>query len=187
MKPATVVAEIGGNHRGELATALRMIEVVGRYCTEHFRLDDHRPSVAVKFQKRAPHHHPEDFQRPHPRPSHAYGPTYGDHREALEFSRTQHAQLKAHCEEFGVTYSTSVWDMQAARDVIALEPRWIKVPSACNLDLKLLGLLATEYSGDLHISLGMTTRAEVENNATLTGAQNLSLVATTTPTISKIT
>lgn len=162
MNPPTVVAEFGGNHRGEFVTALRMIEIVARYCTEHFRLDGSRPSVAVKFQKRTPHHHPDDFQRPHPHPFHAYGPTYGAHREALEFNAGQHTELKAYCEEMGVIYSTSVWDLQAAQDIIRLDPEWIKVPSACNLDLKLLGLLATEYSGDLHVSLGMTTRAEVE-------------------------
>ena len=33
----------------------------------------------------------------------------------------------------------------------------IKVPSACNNNLKLLELLRDKYSGEIHVSLGMTT------------------------------
>lgn len=162
MSAPMVVAEIGGNHRGDLHTALRMIEVVGRYCTEHFQLDGSRPDVAVKFQKREPRLKPEDFQRPHPNPYFAYGETYGDHREALEFDGMEHAQLQAKCEDVGVTYSSSVWDIPSAEVIASLDPAWIKVPSAHNTDGPLIGWLS-DWGGDLHISLGMTTRREADH------------------------
>jgi len=36
----------------------------------------------------------------------------------------------------------------------------IKVPSACNTHFEMLAYLCGEYGGELHISLGMTTRSE---------------------------
>jgi len=159
--PPLVVAEIGGNHRGEMSTALRMIEVAARYCREHFRLDGSVVQLAVKFQKRTPRLRPQDFERPHPNPYHAYGATYGEHREALEFDADQHAELKAKCDAEGVIYSSSVWDIPAAEAITRLHPAWVKVPSAHNLDWPLLGYLIA-WGGELHISLGMTTRAETD-------------------------
>lgn len=161
MTAPLVVAEVGGNHRGEILTARRMIEIVGMYCTEHFQLDDSRPVVAVKFQKRTLSLSPSDYQRPHPNPYHAYGDSYGAHREALEFDAAQHANLKACAEAFGVTYACSVWDIPAAEEIAALDPAWLKVPSAHNLDWPLIEWLA-DWGGPLHISLGMTTRAEAD-------------------------
>ncbi len=149
-----VIAEIGCNHRGEFETALEMINVASIFCKVH----------AVKFQKRRPRESLSNAQynAPHPNPMHSYGDTYGAHREYLEFSAEQHRQLKAACEERGLVYSTSVWDLTSAREIIALEPHFIKVPSACNTFDELISVLCREYRGDLHISLGMTTRAEEE-------------------------
>ena len=161
MTAPLVVAEVGGNHRGSMQTARRMIEIAGTYCTEHFQLDGSRPSVAVKFQKRTPSLSPSDFERPHPNPHHAYGDSYGAHREALEFSAHQHKTLKHFAEQVGVVYACSVWDVPAAEEIAALNPEWIKVPSAHNLDWPLISWLA-EWGGPLHISLGMTTRAEAD-------------------------
>jgi N-acetylneuraminate synthase len=44
--------------------------------------------------------------------------------------------------------------------MIALAPPMLKVPSACNLHFGMLELLAREYRGEIHISLGMTTPEE---------------------------
>ena len=156
-----VVAEVGGNHRGEMRTARRMIEIAGSYCTEHFQLGGVRPLVAVKFQKRTVGLKPSDYQRPHPNPYHAYGDSYGAHREALEFDASQHEDLRDCAEAFGVTYACSVWDIPAAEEVARLDPAWIKVPSAHNLDLPLIEWLA-DWGGSLHISLGMTLRSEAD-------------------------
>jgi N-acetylneuraminate synthase len=165
MKPPTVIAEIGGNHRGEIGTAKRMIEILAAYCSEHFDLDVahingvHR-RLAVKFQKRTPTAdlYPEWANAPHPNPHYAYGETYLEHRQTLEFDVHDHQTLKFWAEQRGVTYSCSVWDIPAARDIISLSPRWIKVPSARNTDWDLLTVLYKEYAGDVHISVGMITR-----------------------------
>lgn len=154
MKAPFVIAEIGCNHRGEPETAREMVRVAAHVCGVD----------AVKFQKRNPREclTPEQYNAPHPVPANSYGATYGEHREALEFSIDEHRRLKELCEECGVVYSTSVWDMTSAREVVGLEPVMIKVPSACNTHFQMLGYLCDEFGGELHVSLGMTTRREEE-------------------------
>jgi sialic acid synthase len=154
MKPAKIIAEIGCNHKGDMAIAKEMIMVAAAFC----KVD------AVKFQKRNPREllTEEEYRAPHPNPMHAYGSTYGEHREFLELNTKQHMQLKDWCEEFGVIYSTSVWDVTSARDIVPLRPEFLKVPSACNLHFELLDYLCTNFSGEIHLSFGMTTRAEEE-------------------------
>ena len=162
----TIIAEIGGNHRGEINTARRMVDIVGRYCTEHFGLHDRSTSVAprayVKFQKRTCDldTYPA-WTKPHPNPQNAYGDTYLKHRRALEFDIEQHRLLMEWASDCGSGYGCSVWDVNAAREIASLGPDWIKVPSASNLDLDLLSVLVDEFGGDIHISLGMTRRSEV--------------------------
>ncbi len=149
-----VIAEIGCNHMGRLDVAKQMIEVAARQCKADF----------AKFQKRNNREllSPKQYGEPHPVPANAYGETYGAHREALEFTIEQHAELKAYCESLGVGYTTSVWDMTSAQEIAALRPAFIKIPSATNLNFELQGWLCANYDGGIHVSTGMTTREEVE-------------------------
>lgn len=149
-----VVAEIGCNHKGDIEIAKRMIKVAAIYCE----------ADAVKFQKRCNREllTPEQYNAPHPNPANAYGRTYGEHREFLEFTVEQHCMLKEYCEEMGIVYSTSVWDLTSAKEITGLNPRFIKVPSACNNHEELLKWLCDNYGGEIHVSLGMTTRREEE-------------------------
>lgn len=43
-----------------------------------------------------------------------------------------------------------------------LKPSFIKVPSACNNNFKMLKVLRDEFKGEVQISFGMTTKAETE-------------------------
>ncbi|HYH02374.1 MAG TPA: N-acetylneuraminate synthase family protein, partial [Bacillota bacterium] len=64
--------------------------------------------------------------------------------------------------EWKVEYSTSVWDLTSTREIISLNPKFIKIPSACNLNFTMLGYLCDYFGGEIHVSLGMTTHAEEE-------------------------
>ena len=152
--PPKVIAEIGCNHKGDMEIAHEMIVTAAMFCK----------ADVVKFQKRCNKEllTPEEYNAPHPHPENSYGATYGLHREALEFTAEQHAQLKAWCEESGIIYSTSVWDMTSAKEIVALKPLLIKIPSACNLKFDMLGWLCENYEGQIHLSFGMTSRDEEE-------------------------
>jgi len=154
-----VICEIGCNHKGDMETALDMIRVAAQFC----KVD------VVKFQKRSPREllSPEDYSAPHPNPANSYGDTYGAHREFLEFDLDQNRRLKEEAEAWKIDYSTSVWDMTSAREMTSLNPRLLKIPSACNTNLEMLGYLCDEYGGEIHVSLGMTTHLEEEKIVSL--------------------
>jgi N-acetylneuraminate synthase len=135
-----------------LKTAKAFIQMAATFCK----------ADVVKFQKRNPREllTPKAYQTPHPNPMHAYGETYGAHREALEFSAQEHVQLRDWCDEFGIVYSTSVWDLSSAKALVPVGPEYLKIPSACNLNFEMLRYLCDEFGGEIHLSLGMTTKAE---------------------------
>lgn len=147
-----VIAEIGCNHKGDIGIAKEFIEIAATIC----KVD------GVKFQKRNNREllTEEQYNSPHPNPINAYGKTYGEHREYLEFTAQQHAELQHYCQKFNLIYSTSVWDVTSAKEIAALNPYFIKIPSACNNNYKMLEWLCQNYAGEIHVSFGMTSRQE---------------------------
>jgi N-acetylneuraminate synthase len=153
-KKPFLIAEAGCNHMGQMEIAKDLIETAAHFCK----------ADAIKFQKRCPKEllTEEQYNAPHPNPINSYGKTYGEHREALEFTVEQHAQLKKWCEDAGIIYSTSVWDMTSAKEIASLNPVFIKIPSACNTHYEMLQWLCDNYNGEIQLSFGMTTQEEEE-------------------------
>ncbi len=153
-KKPFVIAEIGCNHKGDLEIAKELIKVAKIFCNVD----------AVKFQKRNNKEllTEEQYNQPHPNPANSYGETYGLHREYLEFDVHQHQELKTFCEEIGIIYSTSVWDLTSAQEIASLNPKFIKIPSACNNNDEMLTWLCQNYHGEIHVSTGMTTKEEID-------------------------
>lgn len=154
MNEPKIIAEIGCNHKGDMNIAREMIMTAATYCK----------ADVVKFQKRCNKEllTSEEYNAPHPHPENSYGKTYGEHREFLEFSAEQHKQLQEWCNEFGIEYSTSVWDVTSAKEITQLQPKMIKIPSACNLNKPLLQYLCNNFKGEIHLSFGMTSKEEEE-------------------------
>lgn len=146
-----IIAEIGCNHKGDMSIAKELLELAKVSNVE-----------VAKFQKRNNREllTEEQYNAPHPNPRNSYGNTYGEHREFLEFDVNQHKELKEYCEELGIQYSTSVWDVTSAKEIVSLTPELIKVPSACNNNFEMLKVLRDEYQGEVHLSFGMTSKDE---------------------------
>src|SRR5262245_16376849 len=152
MRDPVLIAEIGCNHMGDIDLARRFVDVAHNFCEV-----DH-----VKFQKRSIRDllTTEQYAAPHPNPRNSFGQTYGEHREFLEFTLDEHRSLKQYCDERGVVYSSSVWDLESLSEIASLEPEYVKIPSACNTNLELLEVACRTFAGKIHVSLGMTTREE---------------------------
>lgn len=163
-QPPKVIAEIGCNHMGNFEIAKELIRLA-KDCGADY----------AKFQKRNPKELLSDAQynAPHPEPWQSYGNTYGQHREYLELTAEQHAELKLYAESIGIGYSASVWDVTSANEIIALQPDFIKIPSACNHNIPLLELVRDNYLGDVHISVGMTTGSEIKTIIDLFNSEKL--------------
>src|SRR5262245_55900084 len=83
-EPVFVIAEIGLNHNGDMALAKKLVDEAKAAGAD-----------AVKFQKRSTVDllTKEGRDKPYTSP-HAYAPTYGEHRDKLEFSIEQYQELK---------------------------------------------------------------------------------------------
>ena len=147
-----IIAEIGCNHKGDIKIALDLIKAAKRCGAD-----------VAKFQKRNNKLllNKNEYESPHPEPWNSYGNTYGLHREALEFNIDQHKELQDFCSTIGIEYTSSVWELDSAKEISELNPLFIKVPSATNLDFKMQNFLCENYNGKIHVSVGMTKKTEI--------------------------
>lgn len=145
---AKVIAEACCNHMGSMKIAREMISVAAQ-CG----------AWAIKFQKRNPREclTPARYDEPY-NSENSFGDTYGEHREKLEFTVDQHAELQAYAQAKGILYACSVWDVSSFRQIALLDPPFLKIPSAHNEDSRLLETVFHEWEGDVHISNGMCGR-----------------------------
>lgn len=156
-KSYKLIAEIGASHAGSVSRAIMLTEMAA----------DSGADI-VKFQKRDPVSSTSAAiaGEPHPSPFFSYGKTYLEHRIALELSIREHETIKNRCEKLGVKYSCSAWDIKSASDLMLIDPFFIKIPSACNLNNNLIEFCLGKSNSIIHISLGMlgsSQRLEVMN------------------------
>jgi len=149
--PCFIVAEIGNNHQGQISLAREMVKAASEIGVD-----------GVKFQKRniqalltrdgrnAPYKGPNSF-----------GSTYGEHREALELSVDEMAELKELAESLGLVFFVSVWDEVSLAEMHSLGTELFKVCSADLVNIPLLRKI-----GDTHVpvilSTGMSTLEEID-------------------------
>ena len=147
-----IIAELGCNHKGDIKIAQDLIKAAKRCGAD-----------VAKFQKRNNKLllNKQEYESPHPEPWNSYGNTYGLHREALEFNIDQHKELQDFCSTIGIEYTSSVWELDSAKEISELNPLFIKVPSATNLDFKMQNFLCENYKGKIHVSVGMTKKTEI--------------------------
>ena len=117
---AWVCAEIGNNHQGSVETA-RLLILAAKDCGVD----------AVKFQKRdnktlftkAMYDQPYNSEN-------AFGPTYGAHREALEFDWDQYVELKQYAESLGLIFFATAFDIPSADFLCELGVPAFKIASS---------------------------------------------------------
>lgn len=150
-EPSYVIAEIGINHNGDVELAKKLIDAAADAGVQ-----------AVKFQKRTTTEilTKEGLARPYLSP-HAFAPTYGAHREKLEFTEAQYRELKKYAEIKNVRFFASIWDHTSADCMDRLGVDAYKIPSADLTNTPLLEYVAQKNKPVL-ISTGMSTMEEIE-------------------------
>lgn len=151
MSNFTVTAEIGCIHIGSLDRAKELAKLAKICGADVLKTQKRNPEESTKK---------ELWNKPHPNQIFSYGKTYLEHRKNVELSIEDHYKLKKYCEEIEIEYSTSVWDMTSAKEIVALNPKSIKIPSALNTNEELFNFLINEYNGKIHISTGMLNLEE---------------------------
>jgi N-acetylneuraminate synthase len=172
-KGCLVVAEIGINHNGDVEMAKRLITVAAKVGCE-----------AVKFQKRTVDIVYSADELARPRES-VFGTTNGDLKRGLEFGAEEYDEIVAHCDEVGVMWAASCWDIPSVDFIEAYSPSFHKVASASLTDDALLERIrATDRP--VFLSTGMSTLAEIDHAVEVLGTGNLGLLhcTSTYPTAS---
>lgn len=137
-----VIAELGHNHQGNLETCLQMIRAAA-----------FSGASAVKLQKRSNRNlfTKEAFDAPY-NSENAYGPTYGLHREALEFGEAEFKECILEAKRNNITFFSTAFDFQSVDFLMNLGVPAIKIASG---DLKSTPLL--KYVATLGVPLVVST------------------------------
>jgi N-acetylneuraminate synthase/sialic acid synthase len=145
-----VIAEVGHNHQGSLRT-----------CMELFKSAKECGVSAVKLQKRNNRalYTRAMYDKPYENEN-SYGPTYGAHREALEFNADQYRELQQYCKELGVDFFATAFDFDSADLLASLDVPAFKMASG---DLKNIPLLrhVAKFGKPMIVSTGGATIDDV--------------------------
>jgi sialic acid synthase len=146
-----VIAEIGHNHQGSVEQAKAML-TMAKDCGAN----------AVKVQKRSNRtlYTREFFEQPYDN-EFSFGPTYGEHREALELGRDAYVELQRYAREIGITFFATPFDVESADFLAELGLPAYKLASADLVNTPLLRHVAS-LGKPMLISTGGATMDDVD-------------------------
>ncbi len=147
---AYVIAEIGHNHQGKLEQCKQLFDTA-KACGAH----------AVKLQKRDNKtlFTKEMYDSPY-HSENAYAPTYGEHREFLEFGYEEYAELKDYARKLGITFFSTAFDHNSADFLENLDMPAYKLASGDITNIPLLKHVAS-FGKPMIISTGGATIEDV--------------------------
>jgi N-acetylneuraminate synthase len=152
-----IVAEIGGNHNGDINLALALCTAAKEVGADVVKFQTRTPEIAIPLeQQQVPKETPWGTM------------TYLEYRKKLELRPTDYESIDRHCNELGIEWTTSVWDVPAFVGITGQfhSLPFIKIPSACLTDdalLEAVGGVATVPSSPVVISTGMSTMEEIRH------------------------
>jgi sialic acid synthase len=148
---AYVIAEIGHNHQGSLKTAKELFQAAAECGV-----------AAGKLQKRDNRslYTREMFDKPYDNEN-SFGATYGEHREALEFGKSEYEELQAESARLGIGFFSTAFDIRSADFLAELNTPAYKIASG---DLKNIPLLrhVAKIGKPMIVSTGGGTMEDVQ-------------------------
>ncbi len=125
-----IIAEIGINSNGSLGIAKQLIKMAKDAGAD-----------AVKFQKRTIElcYTPEYLALPRESP---WGKTQGDQKRALEFGREEYGQIDTYCQELGIEWFASAWDLPSQQFLNGYNLKYNKIASPMITNLPLVTMVA---------------------------------------------
>lgn len=146
-----VIAEIGHNHQGRVDQ-----------CKKLFTIAQMCGANAVKLQKRDNRalFTKEMYDSPY-NSENAFAPTYGAHREYLEFGRDEYAELIAYAKQIGITFFSTAFDFPSADFLADLDMPAYKIASGDITNIPLLRYIA-KLGKPMIVSTGGASMADVQ-------------------------
>lgn len=149
--PCFIIAEIGNNHQGDIELAKEMVQAAASSGADAVKLQ--KRDVDALFTR-------EGKEAPYTG-ANSFGPTYAEHRLALELSVEEMAELKKTADRMGVVFFASGWDHVSLTQMIDLDIQLLKI---CSADLVNIPMLrqAGESGVPVILSSGMSNLEEVD-------------------------
>jgi sialic acid synthase len=146
-----VIAEIGHNHQGDVEQAKQLIAAAKECGVD-----------AIKLQKRANRtlYTQEFYNQPYEN-EFSFGRTYGAHREALELSPDEYAELQAYAREVEITFFATAFDFDSADFLAKLDVPAFKIASGDLRNTPLLRRVAA-FGKPMLVSTGGADMSDVE-------------------------
>jgi N-acetylneuraminate synthase len=144
-----VIAEIGINHNGSRDITEKLIDAAVEAGCD-----------AVKFQKRTIEdvYTKEDLDRDRDSP---WGTTNRQQKEGLEFDKEGYDFINAYCNDVGIEWFASAWDLESQKFLNQYECKYNKVASALLTYRELLEEIASQKKHTF-ISTGMSTLEQID-------------------------
>jgi len=145
-----MIAEIGHNHGGDLET-----------CKQLFQAAKYAGVQAVKLQKRDNRAlYTKAFYDSSYNSENAFGPTYGSHREALEFGEPEYHELKQFAESLDLVFFATPFDFPSVDFLERLGVPCYKVASGDLTNIPLLRYIG-QTGKPVFVSTGAGTLDDV--------------------------
>ena len=158
-----IIAEVGQNHNGDIDLAKKLIDVTAMPVFDYFTGGTLPGVDAVKFTKRnlTEELTVEAADKPYISP-HAFGPTYLEHRKALELSIEQHKELEVYAHEKGLDFVETLCSPGCLELLETVNVDAVKVASRDVTNIPLLKELG-KLEANVIISSGMCSLQELQN------------------------
>ncbi|MEV4572361.1 N-acetylneuraminate synthase family protein [Nonomuraea jabiensis] len=166
-EPVYVIGEIGINHNGDIDIARRLIDVAAEAGCQ-----------AVKFQKRTPAICVPEEQKGQIRQTPWGEMTYLEYKERTEFGYDEYRQIAKYCDERGLHWFASPWDVPSVEFLEEMDVLVHKVASASVADHELLRVLAATGK-PIILSTGMSTLSEIDAAVEILGTDKLIMMHAT--------
>jgi N-acetylneuraminate synthase len=156
-----VVAEIGGNHNGDIKIAKRLIDMaIDCGCD------------AVKFQKRTPEICvPEDQKHVMKETPWGLIP-YIEYRRLLEFGEKEYSEINEYCSLKKIIWFATPWDIPSVDFLERYDVPCYKIASASLTDFELIKKIKSQNK-PIILSTGMSTIEQIDKAVDYIGLDNL--------------
>ena len=151
LDPCWIVAELGLNMNGDPVIARALIDTAARTGADAVKLQKRSAGACLTVSALAAPYTGRN----------SFGPTYGEHRAALELTPVQWAELRDYANGLGLLFFGSAFDIPSLQVLVELGVPAIKIPS-CDLTHRALLEAAVATDLPLIVSTGMATEIELD-------------------------
>lgn len=143
------IGEIGINHNGDIDIAKKLIDMAKAAGCD-----------AVKFQKRTLDivYNQELLDSPRESP---WGTTQRQQKEGLEFGEVEFDEINQYCQQSGIEWFASAWDIPSLEFLRKYDCRLNKIASAMTTHKEFIEAVAKEGK-HTYISVGMSTDEDID-------------------------